>query len=83
MTLQDTLVAAVLRSRLHRALSGSTGLVRYTGRRTGRVVQTPTQYVRGGQDVVRFVGIPGAGLGGATSATRATSTCCSPAAGRP
>jgi deazaflavin-dependent oxidoreductase (nitroreductase family) len=58
VTLQDAVVAAVLRSPLHRALSGSTDLVRYTGRRTGRVVQTPTQYARDGQDVVILVRHP-------------------------
>lgn len=58
MTLQNTVVAAVLRSPLHRVLSGSTDLVRYTGRRSGRVVQTPTQYARQGQEVVILVGRP-------------------------
>jgi hypothetical protein len=58
VTLQDTVVAALLRSPLHRVLSGSTGLVRYTGRRTGRVVQTPTQYARQGREVVILVGHP-------------------------
>ena len=58
MALQNTLVAAVLGSRLHGLLSGSTALVRYTGRRTGRVVQTPTQYARDGLGVVILVGRP-------------------------
>jgi deazaflavin-dependent oxidoreductase (nitroreductase family) len=39
-------------------LSGSTALVRYTGRRSGREVQTPTQYARQGQEVVILVGHP-------------------------
>ena len=56
--LGNRIVAAVLGSPLHRVLSGSTDLVRYTGRRTGRVVTTPTQYARQGNDVVILVGKP-------------------------
>lgn len=56
--LRDAVVGAVLRSPLHRLLSASTDLVRYTGRRTGRLVQTPTQYARDGDDVVILVGHP-------------------------
>jgi hypothetical protein len=58
MALVNPLVGALLRSRLHRVLSGSTGLVRYTGRLSGRVVQTPVQYARGGGEVVILVGHP-------------------------
>ena len=51
-------VAAVLRSPVHRLLSGSTDLVRYRGRRSGREITTPTQYASIGDDVVILVGHP-------------------------
>jgi deazaflavin-dependent oxidoreductase (nitroreductase family) len=54
----DRLVIALLGSPLHRLLSGSTDVIRYTGRRTGRAIETPTQYVRDGEDVVILVGHP-------------------------
>ena len=55
MILVNRFVSTLLRSRLHRILSGSTGLVRYTGRRSGRTISTPTQYARHGDDVVILV----------------------------
>lgn len=55
MTLVNRFVSTLLRSRLHRILSGSTGLVRYTGHRSGRAISTPTQYARRGDDVVILV----------------------------
>lgn len=39
-------------------LSGSTDLVRYTGRRSGRLITTPTQYARLGQELIVLVGRP-------------------------
>lgn len=33
-------------------------MIRYTGRRSGRTLTTPTQYVRDGDDVVILVGRP-------------------------
>lgn len=51
-------VSGVLQSPVHRLLSGSIVLVRYTGRRTGRTITTPTQYARSGDDVVILVGRP-------------------------
>lgn len=45
MKLANRVVAVVLRSPLHRLLSGSTDVVRYRGRRTGHEFETPTQYV--------------------------------------
>ncbi|MGZ4707863.1 MAG: nitroreductase/quinone reductase family protein [Acidimicrobiales bacterium] len=51
-------VAAVLRSPLHRLLSGSTDLIRYEGRRSGREITTPTQYAQLGDDLVILVGHP-------------------------
>jgi hypothetical protein len=56
MSVGNTAVSAVLRSPLHRMLSGSTGLIRYTGRRSGRQFITPAQYVDRGTDVVILVG---------------------------
>lgn len=52
MAIGNDLVAAVLRSPLHGILSGSVALVRYTGRRSGRTIVTPVQYVTIGEDVV-------------------------------
>ena len=59
MGVANIVVSGVLRSPLHRVLSGSTDLIRYTGRRSGREVITPTQYVRRGDDVIILVGRPG------------------------
>lgn len=58
MGVANSLVSGVLRSPLHRLLSGSTDLVRYTGRRSGREIITPTQYVRRDGDVIILVGHP-------------------------
>jgi hypothetical protein len=57
--IQNRFVIALLRSPLHRALSRSVDVIRFRGRRTGREVVTPTQYVRHGDDVVILVGRPG------------------------
>jgi len=54
----NTAVSGLLRSPLHRVLSGSTDLIRYTGRRSGREVITPTQYALRGDDVIILVGRP-------------------------
>lgn len=51
-------VSGLLRSPLHRLLSGSTDLVRYKGRRSGREFTTPTQYARMGGDLIILVGHP-------------------------
>jgi hypothetical protein len=59
MTIGNRLVRAVLESPAHRLLSGSTDVVRYVGRRSGRTVTTPTQYARSGDDLVILVGHPG------------------------
>lgn len=56
MRIGNGIVAGVLRSPAHGLLSGSTDLIRYTGRRSGRVVVTPTQYASCGHDVVILVG---------------------------
>jgi hypothetical protein len=40
----NRITAGLLRSPLHRVLSGSVDLVRYTGHRSGRTFTTPTQY---------------------------------------
>lgn len=58
MAIGNKLVAALLRSPLHGFLSGSTALVRYTGRRSGRTIATPVQYVTIGDDVVILSGRP-------------------------
>lgn len=56
MRIGNGIVAAVLRSPAHGLLSGSTDLIRYTGRRSGRLIVTPTQYLSSGADVVILVG---------------------------
>ena len=58
MSVGNTIVSGLLRSPLHRILSGSTDLIRYTGRRSGRQFTTPTQYARLGDEVLILVGRP-------------------------
>ena len=58
MGVGNRVVAALLQSPAHRLLSGSVDLVRYTGRRTGRTITTPTQFARVGDHVVILVGRP-------------------------
>ncbi len=60
MGFTNAIVAGVLRSPAHGLLSGSTALVRYTGRRSGRQVTTPVQYAAIGEggDLVILVGRP-------------------------
>ena len=58
MGIGNRVVAGLLQSPLHRILSGSTDLIRYTGRRSGRSYITPTQYTLSGHDVIIFVGRP-------------------------
>ena len=43
---------------MHRLPSGSIGLVRYEGRRSGRHFTTPTQYAQRGDEIVILVGRP-------------------------
>ena len=58
MGFANAVVGAVLRSPAHRLLSGSTDLLAYEGRRSGRRLVLPTQYARSGDDVVILVGRP-------------------------
>ena len=58
MGIGNGVVAGLLQSPLHRILSGSTDLIRYTGRRSGRSYITPTQYAQSGDDVIILVGRP-------------------------
>jgi hypothetical protein len=58
MGIANGIVRAVLASPMHRALSGSTDVVRYRGRRSGQTFETPTQYARCGEDLVILVGKP-------------------------
>lgn len=58
MGIGNTLVSVILRSPVHRLLSGSTGLVRYVGRMTQRTITTPTQYVRSGDELLILVARP-------------------------
>ena len=58
MGFANSVVGVVLRSPAHRLLSGSTDLLAYEGRRSGRRIVLPTQYARSGDDVVVLVGRP-------------------------
>jgi len=58
MGFANSIVAGILRSPAHRLLSGSTALVAYDGRRTGRHIVLPTQYALAGDDLVVLVGRP-------------------------
>jgi hypothetical protein len=60
MRTANAVVATLLRSPMHRLLSGSMDLIRYNGRRSGREFTTPTQYARAGDDVIILVGRPNA-----------------------
>jgi deazaflavin-dependent oxidoreductase (nitroreductase family) len=51
-------VSLVLRSPLHRLMSGSTALITVTGRKTGTTYTFPVQYVRNGDTVWIIPGRP-------------------------
>jgi len=52
------LLSLLLRSPLHRSLSGKVDVVRYRGLRSGRQFSTPTQHVPRGDEIVILVGRP-------------------------
>ena len=56
MTAANSIVVAILRSPVHRLLSGKLDVIRYRGQRTGEQHVTPTQYVQQGDDLLIFVG---------------------------
>lgn len=58
MRLGNRIVAAVLRSPLHRVASKALAVVRYSGRRSGRQFATPVQYAERGNEVIILVGRP-------------------------
>ena len=58
MGFANRVVIGVLRSPLHRLLSGSTAVLRWTGRRSGRSFTTPVQYAPVGDGLVILVGRP-------------------------
>ena len=58
MSFGNACVSTLLRSPFHRLLSGSTDLIRYRGRRTGREITMPTQYAERGSDIVILVSRP-------------------------
>ena len=58
MGFANSIVGVVLRSPAHRLLSGSTDLLAYDGRRSGRRIVLPTQYARSVDDIVILVGRP-------------------------
>ncbi|MCU1499321.1 MAG: hypothetical protein JWM47_3274 [Acidimicrobiales bacterium] len=71
MNIANRCVGTVLRSPAHRLLSGSTCLVRYRDRRSGRTYLTPTQYATQGPDIVILVARPDAKTWWRRVATRA------------
>ena len=56
--LGNPLVRALLRSPLHRLLSGALLLLTYTGRRTGRAHAIPVMYARDAERLVVFAAWP-------------------------
>lgn len=54
----NRVVERLLASRFHRLLSGSTVVVRYRGRRSGKTFTTPVQYARYGSAIVVAVAHP-------------------------
>ena len=50
--LYNPIVAAILRSPLHAAMSNSTMLLTFTGRKSGRTYTTPVNYVRDGDELL-------------------------------
>jgi deazaflavin-dependent oxidoreductase (nitroreductase family) len=54
----NPIVKAVLRSRIHRLLSGSLVLLTYTGRRSGRHYTLPVMYAEKESDIIIFAGQP-------------------------
>ena len=58
MTFANRVVCKLLESPAHRLMSKSTDVIRYTGRRSGRVMTTPTQYAAHLDGLVIFVGRP-------------------------
>ena len=58
VTFSNACVSLLLRSPMHRLLSGSTDLIRYRGRRTDREITIPTQYAELGEEIVILVGRP-------------------------
>ena len=51
----NLIVAAILRSPLHRLLSGTAVLLRYRGRKTGQPYTIPVQYARTDGELILFV----------------------------
>ena len=56
--LRDGFVGAVLRSPLHRLLSGSLLLISFTGRRTGQEHSRPVMFAEDEQGLIILVGHP-------------------------
>lgn len=48
----NPLMASILRSPLHRLVSGTTMLMTVRGRKSGRAITTPVNYVRHGEDLL-------------------------------
>ena len=58
MSFANRLVCKLLESPAHRLMSGSTDVIRYRGRRSGKTFMTPTQYAIYDDGLVIFVGRP-------------------------
>ena len=59
MSFANQVVCKLLDSPVHRFMSGSTDVIRYQGRRSGKTFTTPTQYATYDDGLVIFVGRPG------------------------
>jgi len=55
MAIGNWFVSVLLRSPVHRVMSGSVDLVRYQGHRSGRQITTPTQYATHDDGIVILV----------------------------
>ncbi len=58
MSVGNSIVVAILKSPVHRLLSGTLDVIRYRGQRTRQQHITPTQFVEHGDDLLIFVGRP-------------------------
>ncbi len=52
MKLYNGFTGAVLRSRFHGMMSGSTLLISVTGRKSGKTITTPVNYVQAGNEII-------------------------------
>ncbi len=54
MRLDNRVISAIVRSRMHRLLSGTVVLLRYHGRKSGNTYTIPVQYARSDGELILF-----------------------------